>query len=161
MRFIGRCAVVLLLNGASVTAAGQQPGALDSGEVVRLHEVGGSRLTVRLLAPIDADWQTVRFCRARAAVCEVGTLNEPQERRRQDVTTIDVRRGRRTAHGAVVGGLIGAVWGVLAMGAAARSESPRARPMLAVPLGAALGAGVGALIGAVSHRWVPDPELVR
>lgn len=70
------------------------------------------------------------------------------------------RNKRPIARGAVIGGGIGLIGGLLFAGAAQPSDSSKeySRPLTA-GLGAGIGAGIGALIGsrAKSERWVNVP----
>jgi hypothetical protein len=132
---------------------------LDSGTIVRLHWNDGSE-PARLLAPIGPDSSMVRYCRYPSPVCGGSTLNPLRARSVRDLTGLEVRRGSRAGHGALIGAGIGTVGGLLILLGQSLSDRPAistGEQILTVVAIAVSWAGLGALVGAASDNWASVP----
>ena len=114
---------------------------------------------------VDAD--TIRYSRARvlasfstpSALPQPRGLVLPQPLPLEDLTEIQVPSGNDAAHGAVAGGLLLGLIGLVAGVATSSCDSCLGRGASAgnvigvALIGGAIGAGIGALLGSTSTRW--------
>ena len=156
------CTVGLLLMfaaGPVLAQEGRAPLHLDSGSVVRLHWPDG-REKARLLAPLEWDSTVVRYCRYPSPVCGASTINPPRMRPVRELTQVDVRRGSRTARGALIGAGFGTLGGLFLLWAQGLGDGPPLSGSQRVLTVAAVATGYsafGALIGAMSDNWAVVP----
>ncbi|PYP20842.1 MAG: hypothetical protein DMD53_09770 [Gemmatimonadetes bacterium] len=115
---------------------------------------------------VDAD--TIRYSRARvlasfstpSALPQPRGLVLPQPLPLEDLTEIQVPSGNDAAHGAVAGGLLLGLIGLVAGVATSSCDSCLGRGASAgnvigvALIGGAIGAGIGALLGSTSTRWM-------
>ena len=132
---------------------------LDSGAVVRLRWTDGQE-RARLLAPLTPDSATVRYCRYPSPVCGSTTLNPVRTRPIRELTGLEIRRGSRAGHGALIGAGIGTVGGLLVLLGRGFSDQPALSTGTRIVIVASLAgawAGLGALVGAASDDWARVP----
>src|SRR5690606_5309567 len=88
----------------------------DSGTLVRLHTADGIARG-RLLVPFRSDAATIRFCAYPGPPCDANTpADRLREMRTDAIRSLEQSVGSHWREGAVIGGLIGAGLGVLALG---------------------------------------------
>jgi hypothetical protein len=132
-----------------------RPFKLDSGTVVRLQLHSGVREKGKLLSPYAPDSSRLRYCHYPAAPCRVGD-ERYRDQPTSDVSKVEVRRGSAWLPGLVLGGVVGAGFGSLAVGF---SESVGDVPLStgekarAIAGGTLVFGGLGALIGSAFERW--------
>jgi hypothetical protein len=164
------CAILLAL--APAFARGQQPVVnqpLDSATVVRLRLSDGTRFTAQLLAPFGPESTSVVYAPPRYRDCGVPRAQCRLQISAAQLSAIEVQQGSDGWRGALVGGGVGAMLGLI-LGAmydgsmcdtgvpgGCSGPSKGAVMGLTTFLGAALGSGVGALFGMGSPRWGPAP----
>ena len=160
MNHITRALVLLTIAAGPLAAQGtpvHQP--LDSGTVVRL-DWGGTKQVGRLLAPLERTSPAIVFCRYASSGCLQAGAAAAQTRLTQDLVQVEVRRGVRTARGALWGAGVGLA--VLGIGRVAFADRDSPAPWTGERVAAAatfvaLAAGIGALIGRGSDRWEAAP----
>ena len=135
---------------------------IDSGTVVRLHPLrtGGASISGALLEPFAPESTRFVYCAARPGPCRWNLAHYRRVTLAADVRRVDVRRGTRSAQGALIG------MGLLVGGSAAfcaLTDTGGCDPAsggfisyVALP-SALVGAAIGALIGGGVPKWEPAP----
>lgn len=127
-------------------------GTIDSGRVVRLETLDGTRWRGTLLAPVDPGSIAYRFCTYPARRPCVG----PRDRyatliAADQVQSLDVRERSRWPEGMPLGALLGVVGGIGACEGLIHASDCRGVKVIA---GSALvGGTVGALVGSAFGVW--------
>jgi hypothetical protein len=159
MRWCMAGVLLVFTAGPVVAQEGRAAWHLDSGSVVRLHWPDG-REKARLLAPLEWDSTLVRYCRYPSPVCGPSTINPPRMRPVRELTRVDVRRGSRTVHGALIGAGFGTVGGLFMLWGRGLGDAPplsSSQRALTVAAFAGVWGAFGALIGAMSDNWAAAP----
>lgn len=139
--------VLLLVQGPRITHA------LDSAAVVRLHLVSDGRIEAKLVAPLDASSQSVRYC----PLSHVRTC-QPSEVPMASVSAVDVQTGNHAARGFLIGTVVGGlvITPLVYIGGAFQQGETRASLLTqGVLLSVLIGGGVGLLVGHGSPTWSP------
>jgi hypothetical protein len=153
---------VLLLALGAVPAPAQRPPLtqrLDSGVVVRLRLLDGSRERARLFAPFAPESQAVSYCAWPGAPCERSGSHRVT-RPAREVLGLEVHRGSQWKLGGIIGAVVGVPMGYSLisfsefMGERRLSESERVRAIAGSVVGWAL---FGVMIGEFFQRWGPAP----
>ena len=131
--------------------------ALPAGAIVRLTWPGEPPVRVRLLAPLAATTDTVRFCRYPTPPCWIAVPRDTLHRPRRGLVGIERRNGNQARHGAVVGAIAGSAAALLYLvGTAESRDAGQGGAQVAFVVSSGLAwAGLGALIGSGHDRWVP------
>ena len=156
-------ALLILLGAGARSSAAQSRLVyfpLDSATVVRLHLFRGGTVSGELLQPFASDSSQFVTCAARPNRCRWNLSRYRRVTDTIDVRRVDLRRGGRTAQGALVG------MGVLLGGSAAfcaLTDTGGCDPAkggyfsyVALP-SALVGAALGALVGARVPKREPAP----
>lgn len=146
--------LVLPFSGLTAQAARTLP---DSGALVRLHTADGIARG-RLLVPFRSDAVTIRFCAYPGPPCDANTpADRLLEMRTDAIRSLEQSVGSHWREGAVIGGLIGAGLGVLALGfAESMSGGDNFSTGRYIRVGVLTGVffgGIGAMFTGSSQKW--------
>ena len=164
MRWLVTGWIAGLVSCLAVPARAQGPAlavTLDSGTVARLTWDGSGREQVReqvrLLAPLAATSDSVRFCRYPSSGCGPGSVNPVQVRGTRALRQVEVRHGNHVLRGALWGAGIGILAGgfALSFNELGDTRVGTGTQVLQFTLTLATFTGVGALLGSGGHDWAP------
>jgi hypothetical protein len=156
-----RFLLLLLISGLAASGAAGQGTvgsvAIDSGTLVRLTPRAGSPFEGRLIQRFPAASTTLSMCRYPGPPCtDPSDSTAIRKAQVASLLRLEVQRGNHAGSGALLGGGIGALLGVVA-GSFARGlcdTADCASGANTAPLsGAFVGAAIGALFGWASPRW--------
>jgi hypothetical protein len=131
--------------------------SIDSGTLIRLTPRVGSTFEGRLIERFPAAGHTLSMCRYPGPPCT--DLSDSTAIRKAEIASLlrlEVQRGNHAGSGGLIGGGIGALFGVV-VGSFARglcdSSSCASGANWAPVTGALFGAAIGAVFGWASPRW--------
>lgn len=128
--------------------------------MVRLTWTGSPPLRATLLAPLESQTDTVRYCRYPSPQCGVGSINPARQRSVAGLERIEVRQPGRIGHRTLLGAGIGLLLGGLAVEMAESLGETRlsgGQKVVLMSAGVASMSAVGALLDLGSDRWAVMP----
>lgn len=149
--------LLALLSSVRATAAQAVPTLPDSGVLVRIH-TDAEEERGRLLAPFRPDAATIRFCAYPGPACDADTpADRMLEMRTDAIRSLERSVGTHWREGAVIGGLIGAGIGLLAVGFAdgmnEGQDIATGNYVGAAIVSGVIWGGIGAMFTGSSQKW--------
>lgn len=164
MRILAILTLAVLGGAVPVDLAAQEPlvrATVDSGTLIRMYPTAGPYLRGRLIRPLTPTSTVIEVCRYPAVPCDAKSDSSAyQQVPAASLTRIEVQRGTRWETGTFIGGVVGAMLGMMSAGLAnsmCEEVGPCASTWGAALIGATAVGAFGALIGSSQPDWAPAP----
>ncbi len=135
--------------------------SVDSGTLIRMYPTTGPYLRGRLIHPLTSTTAVIEVCRYPAVPCDAKSDSSAyQQVPTASLSRVEVQRGTRWRTGAFIGGVVGAMLGMISAGLAnsmCEEADGCASTMGAALIGATAAGAFGALIGSSQPAWSPAP----